>query len=230
MKKILGALLLPAMVFTMLTGSAFAVQETGKKPQKPIVYNKNARVIKYAFVFDGPSDKNNQVLEQFKSTITRSTAPDYKAAFPSNLVFVGNWTKDSVKKASDKAMASDATMVVSLGYLTSKYYNAMPAKKKFVVTIDQYGLRDLGDDFFNPVQQSVKGVYAFQKLVEFKKVAILMNENYYKTRTDWDKFLEPRLKGVNFVIVPATKNIDKTYSRIPKDADAVVLTPLFKWS
>ena len=46
----------------------------------------------------------------------------------------------------------------------------------------EYGLRDLGDDFFNPVQQSVKGVYAFQKLVEFKKVAILMNENYYKTR------------------------------------------------
>ena len=229
MKKFIGYVLALLIAF-MNTGEVFAIQEAGTKQQKPIVYNKNARSIKYAFVFDGPSDKNNQVLNMFKTTITRTTAPDYKAEFPSNLVFVGNWTKDGVKKVSDKAINSDATMVVSLGYLSTKYYNSMPAKKKFVVTIDQYGLRDFGEDFFNPVSQSVKGVYAFQKLVNFKKVAILMNDNYYKTRQDWHKFLEPKLKGVNFVIIPATKDIDKTFANIPKDANAVVLTPLFNLS
>lgn len=228
-KKLFGFLLTLLMIF-MNTGVVFAVQEVGARPQKPIVYNKNARAIKYAFVFDGPSDKNGAVLKQFKTTITRSTAPDYKAEFPSNLVFVGNWTNESVKKVSDKAINSDATMVVSLGYLSTKYYNSMSAKKKFVITIDQYGLRDFGDGFFNPVQQSVKGVYAFQKLVNFKKVAILMNENYYNTRKDWHKFVEPKLKGIDFVIVPATKDIDKTFDNIPKDVDAVVLTPLFNLS
>ena len=230
MKKLL-CLLISSLIVLANVNQVWAVQEVvAKKQQKPIVYNKNARTIKYAFVFDGPSDKNNQVLEQFKSTITRTTAPDYKAEFPANLVFTGKWTQASVKEASDKAMNSDATMVVSLGYLTSKYYNHMKSKKKFVVTIDQYGLRDFGDEFFNPVSQSVKGVYAFQKLVEFKKVAILMNENYYKTRADWQKFLEPKLKGVNFVILPATKNIDATVKQLPKDIDAVVMTPLFNLS
>ena len=100
MKKLVGVVLTFVMVF-MNTGSVFAIQEAGVKPQKPVVYNKNARSIKYAFVFDGPSDKNAQVLNMFKSTITKSTAPDYKAEFPSNLVFTGNWTKDSVKAASD---------------------------------------------------------------------------------------------------------------------------------
>lgn len=230
MKKTVVFLLTLLLIFTQ-TGAAFAIQEVGaQKPQKPVVYNKNARAIKYAFVFDGPSDKNDAVLKQFKTVITRTTAPDYKAEFPKELVFVGNWTKESVKAASDKALNSPATMVVSLGYLSTKYYNAMPSKKKFVITIDQYGLRDFGDSFFNPVSQSVKGVYAFQKLVDFKRVAILMNENYYKTRTDWHKFLEPKLKGIDFVIVPATKQIDPTFAKIPKDVDAVVLTPLFNLS
>ena len=229
MKKLFCGLLL-LVFFIMHSSSVLAAQSFCAKPDKPIVYSKNARTIKYAFVFDGPSDKNEKVLKQFKTTITRSTAPDYKAEFPSNLVFVGNWTKDSVKAASDKAIDSDATMVVSLGYLSSKYYNSMSSKKKFVITIDQYGLRDFGDGFFNPVQQSVKGIYAFQKLVNFQKVAILMNENYYKTRQDWHKFIEPKLKGINFVIVPVTKDIDKTFASIPKDVDAVVLTPLFNLS
>lgn len=110
-KKLVGFLLTLLMIF-MNTGAVFAVQEAGVKPQKPIVYNKNARSIKYAFVFDGPSDKNDAVLKQFKSTITRSTAPDYKAEFPSNLVFVGNWTKEGVKNASDKAINSDRKSVV----------------------------------------------------------------------------------------------------------------------
>lgn len=231
MKKILGACLTLSALFLFANNVVSAApQVLGAKIQKPITYNKNARVIKYAFVFDGPSDKNNEVLAQFKDSITRSTAPDYKAEFPANLVYTGNWTKASVKAASDKALASNSTMVVSLGYLSSQYYNNLPNKNKFVVTIDQYGLRDLGDGFFNPVQQSVKGVFAFQKLVEFKKVAILMNENYYKTRTDWHKFIEPKLKGVDFEIVPVTKNIDKTFAAIPKGVDAVVLTPLFNLS
>lgn len=230
MKKFL-ALVLALLTLGCNAQYALAVPDVAKgKQQKPIVYNKNARSIKYAFVFDGPSDKNNQVLTQFKETITKTTAPDFRAEFPTNLIYTGNWTKESVKVASDKALNSDATMVVSLGYLSTQYYNHLPSKKKFVITIDQYGLRDFGDEFFNPVTQSVKGIYAFQKLVNFKKIAILMNENYYKTRNDWHKFLEPKLKGVDFVIVPATKNIEGTFAKIPKDVDAVVMTPLFNLS
>lgn len=230
MKK-LGMFILSLMILLQTSSAVFAIQETGmQQKQKPIVYNKNARAIKYAFVFDGPSDKNNQVLKQFQTTITRSTAPDYRAEYPQNLIFVGNWTKESVKEASEKAINSNATMVVSLGYLSTQYYNNLKDKKKFVITIDQYGLRDFGDGFFNPVQQSVKGIYAFQKLVNFKKIAILMNENYYNTRKDWHKFLAPKLQNIDYVIVPATKDIDATYNRIPKDVDAVVLTPLFNLS
>src|SRR5574344_191089 len=230
MKK-LGMFILSLMILLQTSSAVFAIQETGmQQKQKPIVYNKNARAIKYAFVFDGPSDKNNQVLKQFQTTITRSTAPDYRAEYPQNLIFVGNWTKESVKEASEKAINSNATMVVSLGYLSTQYYNNLKDKKKFVITIDQYGLRDFGDGFFNPVQQSVKGIYAFQKLVNFKKIAILMNENYYNTRKDWHKFLAPKLQNIDYVIGPATKDIDATYNRIPKDVDAVVLTPLFNLS
>ena len=230
MKKLL-CLLISSLIVLANVNQVWAVQEVAaKKQQKPIVYNKNARTIKYAFVFDGPSDKNNQVLEQFKSTITRTTAPDYKAEFPANLVFTGKWTQASVKEASDKAMNSEATMVVSLGYLTSKYYNHMKSKKKFVVTIDQYGLRDLGEGFFNPVQQSVSGIKNFKTLVNFKKAAVLMNKAYYGMNKDWNKAFASKLEGIDFTVIPVAGDVAATLKAIPADCDAVVLTPLFNLS
>lgn len=195
--------------------------------QKP-VYNKNARTISYAFVFDGPSEKNAVVMKQFERAITLTTAPDYKASFSPSNVFVGNWSSHGAKEASDKALNSNATMVISLGYLSTSYINSKHDKNKFVVTLDQYGLRDLGGDFFNPVQQSVKGAMLFKRLINFKKAAILMNDSFYKTRKDWDSYLQPKLSGMDFTVIPVNSdNIDATLAKVSTGYDAVIVTPLF---
>ena len=231
MKKLL-CLIMCMIMLSMQTGAAFAIQDAtaaARKAQTP-VYNANARTISYAFVFDGPSDKNNAFLEQFKQSITASTAPEYKATFPKELVFTGDWTKKGAEAASNKAMASKATMVVSLGYLSSKYFNEMKSKNKFVVTIDQYGLKDLGEGFFNPVRQSTKGIMLFKKLVGFNKAAILMTESYYKTRNDWAAYGKEKLPGVDFTIIPVHNDAAAILQAIPADVDAVIFTPLFNLS
>jgi len=193
-----------------------------------IEYKKNAPTISYAFVFDGPSAKNEVVMTQFEKAIAKTTAPDYKAGFSKSNVFVGDWSEHGARAASDKALNSNAVMVISLGYLSTKYLNEKPNKKKFVVTIDQYGLRDLGGDFFNPVQQSIKGALLFKRLINFKKTAILMNESFYNTKKDWDGFLKTKLTGINFEVMPVNnENIDATIQKISTGYDAVILTPLF---
>ncbi|MBP7212436.1 TolC family protein, partial [bacterium] len=235
MKKILTVLLIGLSMFNF-SGITMAVPVVASGVQKvakaPIVYKKNARTIKYAFVFDGPSEKNEEVLKKFKQSIIETTAPDYKAGFSQKNVYTGNWTTKSVQDASERAMNSDATMVVSLGYLSTKYYNSKHDKPKFVVTIDQYGLRDLGGDFFNPVQQSLKGIQLFHRLIPFKKVAVLMNESFYKTRKDWNDILSEKLKGFDYKVIPVeNSNIDEALKRISSfNADAVVITPLFNLS
>ncbi|HNW25353.1 MAG TPA: TolC family protein [Candidatus Gastranaerophilaceae bacterium] len=233
MKRLLTFLLLGVFCTSMsLPALAAPVALSGAAAAnvKAIKYKPNARSINYAFVFDGPSDKNEVVLKQFEKAITATTAPDYKAEFPKNLVFVGNWAQSGVKTASDKALASNATMVVSLGYLSSNYLADKKGKNKFVVTIDQYGLRDIGEGFFNPVQQSVNGIKNFKTLLSFKKAAILMNENYYKTQKDWAKFAGDKIPNINFAVIPATTDVAATMASIPSDCDAVVLTPLFNLS
>lgn len=191
-------------------------------------YKKNAPTISYAFVFDGPSKKNAEVMKQFEKNITNTTAPDYKASFSPSNVFVGDWTEHGAKIASEKALNSKAVMVISLGYLSSKYFNSQHDKKKFVVTIDQYGLRDLGGDFFNPVQQSVKGALLFKRLINFKKTAILMNESFYNTKKDWDASLKSKLPGINFNVIPVNNaNIDSVVLKVTSGYDAAILTPLF---
>lgn len=221
------------LAFLLLTCPSLAAPVTlsgaASAGAKPIQYKQNARTIEYAFVFDGPSEKNVVVMGQFQKAITMSTAPDYRASFPKDMIYTGNWTYPSVKIATDKALNSNATMVISLGYLSTKYLNSLQDKKKFVLTIDQYGLRDLGDGFFNPIQQSVKGAMLFKKLLNFNKAAILMNENFYKTKSDWNTFLQPKLAGMDFKVIPVGDNIDKVFADM-NGCDAAVITPLFNLS
>lgn len=232
MKKLLASLL-TCVLFYNISGLAMAapVMLGATASAEKIEYKNNATTISYAFVFDGPSDKNNEVLKQFEKTITKTTAPDYKAAFSKANVFVGDWSEQGVKAASDKALKSNAVMVISLGAMSSKYFNGIRDKKKFVVTIDQYGLRDMGGDFFNPLQQSVKGAMLFKRLFNFKKAAVLMNESFYNTRKDWDAYLQPKLPGMNFHVMPVNNSdIDATVEKVSQGYDAVIITPLFNLS
>jgi len=192
----------------------------------------NAKPIELAFVFDGPSDKNQQVLEQFQKTIKIQLLPDYIASFPKDLVFTGNWTEKGAIAASDKALASRARMIISLGYLSSNYYSGKKNKNKYVITIDQYGLRDFGDNFFNPIQQMTSDFVTFKVLnPNIHKTAILMNETYYKTRSDWNSFITKKLSekkcDLAFVVVPVNSNISSSLSKIPNDVDSAFITPLY---
>ena len=229
MKKIISIVLSLLLCFAY-SFPAYAIQSAGA--QKAIQYNPNAKPIELAFVFDGPSDKNAVVLQKFQQTITRSLQPDYKAVFPKDLVFTGDWSEKGAIAASNKALNSRARMVISLGYLSSNYYSTKQNKTKYVVTIDQYGLRDFGDKFFNPMQQTANDFITFQKLVpNIKKSAILMNENYYKTNSNWNNSISAKLKekncNLNFVVVPVNSNISGSLSKIPSDVDSVFVTPLY---
>ena len=232
MKRVLSILLLAAFTF-MYSGAAFAITEAPNS--KVLQAAKNAKPIELAFVFDGPSDKNEQVLQTFQKVITRSLLPDYIANFPKDLVFTGDWSEQSAKAVSDKALNSRAKMVVSLGYMSSIYYSEKKDKNKYVITIDQYGLRDFGDKFFNPVQQSANDFVTFKKLVPtITKTAILMNENYYKTNSNWSNSIAKKLKekncDIDFTVVPVNSNIQASLSRIPQGVDSVFVTPLYHLS
>lgn len=233
MKKILCALLSLAITF-FYSGAALAITEMPNRQVK-LQAAPNAKTISFAFVFDGPSDKNAEVLQVFQKTITMSLLPDFKAAFAKDLVFTGDWTKQGAIAASDKALYSRADMVISLGYLSSDYYVDKPNKKKTVVTIDQYGLRDFGDKFFNPQQQSVNDLVTFKTLVpDIKKTAFLMNESFVKNNPHLNESIKKKLAekkcDLNFVIVPVGKDVKAALSNMPSGVDSVFVTPLFNLS
>ena len=235
MKKILCTLLSTLLLFTYSGCSVFAINEVPATAAR-LQPSKNAKPIEFAFVFDGPSDKNAEVLKLFQKNITRSLLPDYKPVFSKDLIFTGNWTEASAKQVSEKALASRARYVVSLGYMSSVYYNNRKNKNKIVMTIDQYGLRDFGTDLFNPIAQNVNDFILFKKLVpNIHKTAILMNEGYYKSNgTKWSTAFSTKLKekkcDVGFVVVPVSTDVKTSLSKISNDVDSVFLTPLYNLS
>ena len=230
-KKIL-CLLLASLFFMMSSGMSYAITETAKAvPSKNATHN--ARPIELAFVFDGPSDKNQAVLKTFQETIARSLMPDYKAQFPKELIFTGDWSENGAVNASNKALQSRAKMVISLGYMSSMYLSEKRNKGKFVITIDEYGLRELGSDaFFNPLKQYVNDFILFKKLVPIKRTAVLLNENFYKTQKDWHSIIERKFKEkdfkIDFVVLPVSAtNLSASLDKIPSDVDSVFVTPMF---
>ena len=217
MKKILTTMLCALFLFQMFS-VAFLAQSA-----------EASQVVRIAFVFDGKSPANNYFLEKFKTSIKNGIDKGTTVQFPSNLVFVGDWTEKGVKTQCDRALASNATTVVALGYLSSKYYNGLKNKRKMVVTVDQYGLRDFGTGMFSPVAQFTQKLELFHRLTNFNRVAIMMNENYYKTRKDWDSFIKSKLKDktINLVVVPVGNNVDNAMAKIPANVDAALILPQF---
>ncbi len=230
MKKLFTTILSIMLLYTY-SGGAYAIQASMSQVKPPVSAEKKHN-ISFAFVFDGPSDHNAKVLKQFQKSISKSVANDYNAVFPENLVYVGDWSEAGIKKVSNQSLNSNAVVVISLGYLSTQYFSSMKDKPKFVITIDQYGLRDFGEGFFNPVQQAVQKVDLFKRITNFNKVAILINENYYKTQKDWNKFLEPKFAGknINFTTISVNGDVNKVLDKIPSDVDAVFVTPLYNLS
>ena len=236
MKKILCTFMALVMfyAYTGLTSAVYAIQEPAKAPAKTA---QSKKTVQFAFVFDGPSDKNEEVLKTFQKTIIKSLAPEYKTVFPKELVFTGNWTKQSAINASEKALKSKAFMVISLGYMSSVHLASIKNPSKYVVTIDEYGLRDLGSDaFFNPVKAAANDFVLFKKLVpNQEKIAILINENFYNGRKDWNGLVKIKLDekklDMNFVVLPVSaKNLQGSLSKIPSNVDSVFVTPMFNLS
>lgn len=226
MKKLITLLLCGIFLLNFSMPASAITNAPAKKSKSATAVKTTARI---GFIFDGPSPANDYFLEQFKKSISASVAQDYNAVYPKELVYTADWTEAGAKKASDKMLASNADIVVALGYLTSQYINKVNKKGKFVVTVDQYGLRDLGEGFFSPVSQMCQKIEQFKRLTNYDKVAIMMNEGYYKTRKDWNSFLGKKFegKGINFVIVPVNGSVDKAIANIPSDVDAAFVLPQF---
>ncbi len=217
-------------LFTFMLGmffmlNTFFVGGLFSQPAQAAVPN-----VRVAFVFDGKSPANDYFLKTLKESITKSMEKGQKVEYPSNLVFVGDWTENGVKAQCNKALNSNATTIVALGYIASKYFSTNKNKKKMVVTIDQYGLRDFGSGFFSQVDQFAQKLELFKRITNFNKVAILMNDSYYSMEKNWNTFIKNKLKdkSINFVVVPVSNDVTAAMARIPSDVDAAFVLPQFK--
>ncbi len=222
MKKLISTLLcILFMLSTFVIGGIFSQPAYAAVPS-----------VRIAFVFDGKSPANDYFLENLKKSITKSMEAGRKVEYPKELVFVGDWTEAGVKAQCNKALNSNATTVVALGYFASKYFSTVKSKSKMIVTIDQYGLRDFGSGFFSQVDQFAQKLELFHRITNFNKVVILMNDSYYAMEKNWNTFIKNKLtdKTINFVVVPVGSDVTAAMSKVPTDVDAALVLPQFKLS
>lgn len=219
--------------------------------------NQEKKSVTIAFVLDGPSFVNDKLLSIFETEINELLKNEFKVQFPANKVLIGNWTSVNIKQQIQRLMNDDDTdIIITLGYLSSSCALSFNSYSKPVIVpfifktneklspernitkggkIFEEGqkvswIKNLNYLKFEQLKEHDLDV--FQKIIPFKHLSILINENVYNEIPDLKEIILNELAHFNFEldIIPVGNDIDFSLSKINKESDAVYVGPVLNLS
>lgn len=198
-------------------------------------------VLRIALVLDGSSEDSAELLNTFKTEITELLGSSFDVRFPESMVHTGDWRPEGVRQAVDAALADpDADIVLTLGAISSfdvcrRTELPRPVIAPFVLSQRLAGapMKDGASGVKNlsylcPLEATTKDLSAFKEVTPFDRVAVLYKSEF----RDWVPDLQEnaddlgKRAGVTVLLVPVGDSADETLAAIPKDAQAVYITPL----
>ncbi len=203
----------------------------------------NAAPLRIGVIMDGPWAGNDPLLELFKTEIIALTSGEFPVSFPADKTITGNWTMAGVKIAADKLFNDpEVDLLIAIGVLTSHdlaHRGPLPKPTVAPFTVDR-AIQDY------PLLQEASGVtnfcylaspspilrdlQAFSELLPFKRLAVLSNRPYLEAIPALRDELAANLadKGIATTSVTVDTSAKAVLAALPKDIDAVYITPLLR--
>ncbi|MCP4643850.1 MAG: TolC family protein [bacterium] len=200
-------------------------------------------VVRIGVIVDGPSTRDESILELVRQEVTNLLANDYDVRFPEALSVQGDWTAESVRAGLDTLLnKSNADVVLTMGVLSSIAVSRAPALPKpviapFVPAPSLAGLPNLRGAsgvhnlcYFSVPDAVLRDLAAFQQLVPFTRLAILGNGVFLDALPELHEGVRAmgETLGVELVIVPVGAGASEALAALPDDADAVYFGPLLR--
>ncbi len=205
----------------------------------PTLSSQQARsTLRIGVVFDGPWEKNSDLLSLMKKEISDAFSGQIAVLFPEDKVLVGDWTVPGAARLNTKLIEDpDVDLVIGFGVFASQDLcnrSSLPKPVIAPVVVDPQrqrlplqsgtsGVKNLSYLVFP--QTLLRDYELLHELVPFKKLVFLTSKRYHEgipaTRPS-DEEISKRL-GVEFVTVRFDESADQALAAIPKDADAVYL-------
>jgi outer membrane protein len=194
--------------------------------------------LRIGVVFDGPWDRNKEILDLLKKEIPAALEGQVLVTFPDSKILEGDWSfAGSVRLNSQLLRDSEVDLVIGFGVFTSQDLcsrSSLPKPVIAPIVIDPTlqhlplhsgtsGTTNLSYLIFP--QTFLRDCVLLRELVPFKKLAFLTSRRYHEgipaTRPSDEEI--SKLIGASFVTIRFDDRADEALSAIPQDADAVYL-------
>lgn len=196
-----------------------------------------------AILSDGETEYSDQFEKSLKTEIKQILGRDYNVKFPRKLYRNGRWKYQTIAANVNNALQDDRSdMILTLGALSSHYiarksYFPKPVVATAIINPQMQkipykngvsGKHNL--TYVSGYQTLDKDIETMQSLKPVKKVAILVDAVMLHNTPQIGRYISKKFayKKINIVIIPITKNIQKSVEKIPDDVDFVYVTPLFQ--
>jgi outer membrane protein len=196
------------------------------------------RTLRIGVVFDGPWERNKDLLDLLKKEISAALEGQLTVVFSDGKTLEGDWTFNSAVRLNSQLLVDrEVDLVIGFGVFTSQDLcsrSSLPKPVIAPVVVDpvrqhlplQSGTSGMANLNYIVFPQTFLRDYALlRELVPFKKLAFLTSQRYHEgipsTRPPDAEI--SKLIGTDFVTIRFDERAELALAAIPPDVDAVYL-------
>lgn len=222
----------------------FLSAATAATPKNPIA---SKQVITIGVISDGSiikaADDKSDTLSIFIDELKVLTEGEFSLIFPESKHINGEWSRKQISQGLQSLQNdADVDMVLALGWMASQIAATSDALRKptfapFIPNTDVMGIAPQGNasginklNYLSTETRFEDELDSFLKVVPFTRLSFLVDEANYKFFADNLKQVEKtaQQKGVTIDFISHKNAADDLLSKIPQNAQAVMLTFLPK--
>ncbi|MEQ9618586.1 MAG: TolC family protein [Deltaproteobacteria bacterium] len=202
--------------------------------------------INIGIIFDGPSDLNSKTLDTYMKEITDLTKDEFTVRFPADKVITADWTEAGVSKAIERQLSDPGVdILITLGIIGSteaarRTDFPKPVIAPWVIEPSLLGLTVAEDGgsgvrnfyYLSRPQRLGKDIETFKEIAGFQRMALLYMPVVTRLIPGIENTVNriARENGIEIVLIPVTRSVQNTLASIPRDVQAVYVSPILNYT
>ena len=196
-----------------------------------------------AILFDGPSDFNAVIVENYKNEITALTDGEFYVNFPPSMIIEADWSVQGVDNVLNTVLYDPRVdIVITPGVLSSinvvrRKQLSKPVLAPWVIDNEltgapvseegTSGVKNL--NYLSSASVIKRDFKAFKDIIRFNKFAFLFMPVFPEAIPEIEDIVLTTALSIDseIVMIPVSEDIDQVIKSIPADVEAVYITPLF---
>jgi outer membrane protein TolC/ABC-type uncharacterized transport system substrate-binding protein len=220
------------IAFALLTSSPIFPQTNNLKPDVIV-----------GILLDGRWEGDKLALDELILQCNELLKGEFNIKFPENKILSGDWDLDKTNSSLLQLLNdSEVDIVIAYGEISSRLAVFTPNLSKPVIAPAAINAKLQG----MPIKNGTSGINnlnylaftsnlnnqipVFKKFYEFKKAAMLINQNYYGSqkiiRDTIETRVERNIEGVDVELIPVGFDYKAAIEFVSQDVEAVIIQPI----